>query len=124
MNDENEKNELSTFVMQTLQGIATGIESSGISQPRGPMGADAFRMPQDVKFDIAVTARHSSEAGGGFSIRVLGAGVDVGGKGADEAQTVSRIQFTVPWQYEGALERLAGPSRPPESRYDELDEDD
>ncbi len=109
MSDLGDKNELTSFVAQTLKGIADGISSSGISQQNGPMGSDAFRMPQQVEFDIAVTAKHTSEAGGGFKIQVFGAGVDVGGKGADEAQTVSRVQFTVPWQYEGVLQRAIGP---------------
>ncbi|MGB7373768.1 trypco2 family protein [Pontixanthobacter sp.] len=106
-----EDNELTEFIAQSLRAINDGIKKSGISQAFGPVGAEAFRMPKDVKFDIAVTAKQSKEAGGGLKLQVFGAGVDVGGKGADEAQTVSRIEFTIPWQYEGVLDRAIGPKK-------------
>ena len=125
MPDTVDNNELTAFIAQTLEAIGSGISGSGISQSYGPIGAEAFRMPKEVKFDIAVTAKHSAEAGGSLKIQVFGAGLDVGGKGGAEAQTVSRVQFTVPWHYESVFERLAGPSKGGETQEqnDELTND-
>jgi hypothetical protein len=119
-------NELTEFISQTLQAIGVGITSSGIAQPRGFGGSDSFRMPREVSFDVAITATHTKEGGGGLKLKVWGAGVDLEGKGGTQNQTVSRVQFTVPWEYEGYFDRLAGPATAtkPYDRLKELDEHD
>jgi hypothetical protein len=116
-----EENELTEFISQTLRAIGVGITSSGIAQPRGLGGSDSFRMPREVCFDVAITATHSKEGGGGIKLKVLGSGLDVQGKGGTQNQTVSRVQFTVPWEYEGPFDRLAGPTKSQKS-YDRNDE--
>jgi hypothetical protein len=101
--------ELSAFIGSTLRAIKTGIDSAGIRVGNGPIGNDAFRMPKQVVFDVAVTVRHSDEASVGLKVQICGFGAGADGKLGSESQTVSRVSFDVPWAYESWAQRLAGP---------------
>jgi hypothetical protein len=101
--------ELSAFIGSTLRAIKIGIDSAGIEVGHGPIGKDAFRMPKQVVFDVAVTIKQTDEASAGLKVQICGFGAGADGRIGSESQTVSRISFDVPWAYESWAQRLAGP---------------
>lgn len=105
MNDEDgvvESNELQAFVTSTLvaimKGIADAQDDARVKSAHGT-GEFAFSAPDKVGFDVAVTAKHSGSARGGFKIQVFSIGANAGGDVSSEASTVSRIQFEVPTKF-------------------------
>ena len=96
-----ESNELQPFVTSTLIAIMNGIADAQDARIRSPSGAGefAFNAPENVTFDVAVTAKHTGSARGGFKIEVFGIGANAGGDTSSEASTVSRIQFSVPTKF-------------------------
>jgi len=97
-----EENELQAFVASTLTaimaGVADAMPNARVSSAFGT-GEFAFSAPEKVVFDVAVTAKHSGSARGGFKIQVFGIGANAGGDTSSEASTVSRIQFTIPTKF-------------------------
>ena len=97
-----ESNELQAFVASTLEAIMRGIaDAKGDARVRSAFGTGefAFSAPDKVSFDVAVTAKHSGSARGGFKIQVFGIGANAGGDISSEASSVSRIQFDVPTKF-------------------------
>ena len=95
-----DNDELTAFVTSTLRAIAAGIvEASGASLQREQRGYSSYEMPNKIAFDIAVTAKRSSESGKGLKVEVFSIGGDLSGKNASQSETVSRITFEVPWSY-------------------------
>ena len=97
-----ESNELQAFVASTLEAIMKGIsDAQDNARVRSAFGTGefAFSAPEKVSFDVAVTAKHSGSARGGFKIQVFGIGANAGGDISSEAATVSRIQFEVPSKF-------------------------
>ncbi|HUD92524.1 trypco2 family protein [Sphingobium sp.] len=97
-----EENELQWFVSSTLTAIMQGIsdvqQDARIRSAHGS-GEFAFTAPENVTFDVAVTAKHTGTARGGMKIQVFSIGANAGGDVSTEASTVSRIQFTIPTKY-------------------------
>jgi hypothetical protein len=100
--DDIELNELQLFVTSTLTAIMGGVADA---QPSAKVrsafdtGEFAFSAPDSVGFDVAVTAKHSGNARGGFKIQVFSIGANAGGDVSSEASTVSRIQFSIPTKF-------------------------
>jgi hypothetical protein len=97
-----ESNELQAFVTSTLTAIMRGIsDAQSDARVRSAFGTGefAFSAPENVGFDVAVTAKHSGSARGGFKIQVFSIGANAGGDISSEASTVSRIQFNVPTKF-------------------------
>ena len=105
MSDENdpvESNELQAFVTSTLKAIMNGIaDAQGDARVKSAFGTGefAFSAPDKVGFDVAVTAKHSGSARGGFKIQVFSIGANAGGDVSSEASSVSRIHFDVPTKF-------------------------
>ena len=106
MSDESdqtvENNELQLFVASTLKAIMSGISEAQADARVGSAfgtGEFVFSAPDKVTFDVAVTAKHSGSASGGFKIQVFSIGANAGGDVSSEASTVSRIQFAVPTRF-------------------------
>ena len=97
-----EENELQAFVASTLTAIMGGVSdampNARVASAFGT-GEFAFSAPDNVTFDVAVTAKHSGSARGGFKIQVFGVGANAGGDVSSEASTISRIQFTIPTKF-------------------------
>lgn len=97
-----EENELQAFVASTLTAIMAGVSdampNARVASAFGT-GEFAFSASENVAFDVAVTAKHSGSARGGFKIQVFGIGANAGGDTSSEASTVSRIQFTIPTKF-------------------------
>lgn len=97
-----EENELQAFVASTLTAIMAGVSdampNARVSSAFGT-GEFAFSAPENVIFDVAVTAKHSGTARGGFKIQVFGIGANAGGDTSSESSTVSRIQFKIPTRF-------------------------
>jgi Trypsin-co-occurring domain 2 len=102
MIDPVEENELQAFITSTLTAVMNGIADA---QPEAKMrsafatGEFKYSAPESVAFDVAVTAKHSGTARGGFKIQVFSIGANAGGDTSSEASTVSRIQFSVPTKF-------------------------
>ena len=98
MTDENrvEENELQWFVSSTLTAIMQGIsdvqEDARMRSAHGS-GEFAFSAPENVAFDVAVTAKHTGTARGGMKIQVFSIGANAGGDVSTEASTVSQPVF-------------------------------
>ncbi|KFG91195.1 hypothetical protein BV98_000954 [Sphingobium herbicidovorans NBRC 16415] len=107
--NEVDSEELSAFVTSTLRAISTGITNAGVRAPKGIAGSFKYQMPKNVSFDVAVTVKHSNEAGAGLKVQVLGIGAGMGGSEAAEKNTVSRVAFEVPWVFETFHEAMFGP---------------
>ncbi|WP_043152685.1 trypco2 family protein [Sphingobium sp. Ant17] len=110
-----DNDELAAFVASTLRAISIGVRTA---QPdvlsTDEYGETAFDLPDKVAFDIAVTAKRNEEIGGGLKVQVF----SIGGKAANEDQTVSRITFEVPWHYV-----KLHPASSASDRYRELKDD-
>lgn len=74
--------ELTTFVTSTLSAIAAGINDASNHQL-------AFKLPQTVKFEVAVKATKASETGGGLRLQVFSAE----GKPSEADESVGKISF-------------------------------
>jgi hypothetical protein len=96
-----DNDELAAFVAATLGALATGIASaSGEHSIGSSNGRTSFGMPSLIKFDIAVTAKRTSQGGAGLKVQVFSIGGGVDGRHAQESETTSRISFEVPWRFE------------------------
>jgi len=92
--------ELTAFVAATLTAIASGVDAASSSSIRqSANGRSTFEMPNKVSFDIAVTAKRTTQGGGGLKVQVFSVGGGVDGRHASESETVSRISFEVPWRH-------------------------
>jgi hypothetical protein len=101
MNEEANSDELSLFVSSTLKAIASGVaiaQETKIPSAHGT-GIFGFAAPKDVEFDIAVSAKQTGTAGGGFKIAVFGIGGNAKGDLGTENATISRIRFAVPTNF-------------------------
>ena len=100
-NDE-DPDELRAFIAGTLRSIMNGISDAQpdarIKSAHGT-GEFAFNGPNEVAFDIAVSAERAGTKKGGFEVKVLSLGANAGGDTKTTNSTVSRIQFTVPTGY-------------------------
>jgi hypothetical protein len=95
-----DNDELTAFISATLTAIAAAVESaSGTALRQHSKGEATFAMPTQVAFDIAVTAKRTTQGGGGLKVQVFSIGGNVGGQHVAESETVSRISFQVPWSY-------------------------
>ena len=100
MSETVDNEELAAFVTATLTAIATGVETASNSATRQTRnGHSTFEMPNKVSFDIAVTAKRTTQGGGGLKVQVFSVGGGVDGRHASESETVSRISFEVPWHH-------------------------
>jgi hypothetical protein len=100
--DPTNADELEGFVSATLRAIMAGVEdaqAAGGGKSAFGTGTFNFRPPSDVRFDVAVTAKHTGNASGGMKIQVFSIGANAGGDVSSESSTVSRIQFSVPTTY-------------------------
>jgi hypothetical protein len=102
MADDVEVNELQAFITSTLNAIMNGVSDaqpdSGVRSTHDH-GEYKYSAPENVTFDVAVTAKHSGSARGGFKIQVFSIGANAGGDVSSEASTVSRIQFSIPTKF-------------------------
>ena len=73
-------------------------ETASITSPRGN-GRHTFKAPNDVEFDIAVSAKRSGQAGGKLKLEVFSIGVNASGEKTSETATISRIKFKIPRTY-------------------------
>jgi Trypsin-co-occurring domain 2 len=97
-----ESNELKLFVTSTLKAIMEGVaDAQPDARVRSAFGTGefAYSAPDNVTFDVAVTAKHTGTARGGMKIQVFSIGANAGGDVSTEASTVSRIQFTIPTKF-------------------------
>lgn len=105
--DQVEVNELQLFVTSTLKAIMSGIadaqSDARVSSAHGT-GEYAFSAPDEVAFDVAVTAKHTGTARGGFKIQVFSIGANAGGDVSSEASTVSHIKFKIPSKFKRTAE--------------------
>jgi hypothetical protein len=98
------ENELQIFVTSTLTAIMKGVadaQSTARASSAHGTGEFGFNPPENVAFDVAVTAKHTGTARGGFKIQVFSVGANAGGDVSSEASTVSRIQFNIPTKFKG-----------------------
>ncbi|RXR29495.1 trypco2 family protein [Sphingobium fluviale] len=111
MTEESEvgENELQLFVTSTLTAIMKGVadaQSSARASSAHGTGEFGFNPPDSVTFDVAVTAKHTGTARGGFKIQVFSIGANAGGDTSSEASTISRIQFNIPTRYKSDRSRF------------------
>ncbi|NJS14965.1 MAG: hypothetical protein HC788_10560 [Sphingopyxis sp.] len=101
MTQEANSDELSAFVSSTLKAIAVGIADAQDTQVRSAhgTGVSGFAAPENVEFDIAVTARSTGTAGGGLKVAVFGIGVNATGESPSENSSINRIESTVPTRF-------------------------
>ena len=80
--------------------VNPAIMYSADSVPKGKYFATVQRnLIHFVEFDVAVSADSSTEAKGGFSLKVAGlGGIGVGAGGTEKESTISRVKFNVPIQ--------------------------
>jgi len=80
--------------------VNPAIMYSADSAPKGKYFATVQRnLVHFVEFDVAVSADSSTEAKGGFSLKVAGlGGVGAGAGGTEKESTISRVKFNVPIQ--------------------------
>jgi hypothetical protein len=103
------ENELQLFVTSTLTAIMKGVadaQSTARASSAHGSGEFGFNPPESVAFDVAVTAKHTGTARGGFKIQVFSVGANVGGDTSSEASTVSRIQFNIPTKFKSDRNRI------------------
>lgn len=98
MGQEPNSSELTAFVASTLKAIAAGIEEAQGTQIASAHGTGSFgfRAPDEVEFDVAVSAARSESGGGGMKVAVFGIGANLDAKLGTESSSLSRIRFTVP----------------------------
>ena len=98
-----DNDELTAFVAATLRAISFGVTSAGVTAASSRReGHHSFDIPSKITFDIGVTAKRTSEAGGGLKVQVFSVGAGVDGKKVAESETVSRISFDVNWTYKSS----------------------
>jgi hypothetical protein len=98
---EANSDELATFVSSTLKAIAEGIrdaQANQIGSAHGT-GVSGYAAPKKVEFDVAVSAKSTDTAGGGFKVAVFGIGANANADLGTENSTVSRIKFAVPLNF-------------------------
>jgi len=80
--------------------INPAIMYSADSAPKGKYFATMQRnLVHFVEFDVAVSADNTTEAKGGFSLKVAGlGGVEAGAGGSETSSSISRVKFSVPLQ--------------------------
>ena len=80
--------------------INPAIMYSADSAPKGKYFATTQRnLVHFVEFDVAVSADSSTEAKGGFSLKVAGlGGVEADAGGSEKESSISRVKFSVPVQ--------------------------
>tara|TARA_B100000378_G_scaffold73458_1_gene57027 strand:- start:105 stop:482 length:378 start_codon:yes stop_codon:yes gene_type:complete len=117
---EADSGELAAFVASTLRAISAGIhEAQGSARIRSAHGTGefAFSAPEQVEFDIAVTAKKASSAKGGFKVEVFSIGANLGGEETGERSSISRIKFMIPTKFKTSeAASVLG------DRYEELDD--
>ncbi|MEM1133706.1 MAG: trypco2 family protein [Pseudomonadota bacterium] len=88
--------ELKSFISGSLRAVMEGITESGAQMPSAHgSGVHKYNAPEEVSFDIAVSAERSGGAKGGFSLKVLSVGAEAGANIEKTQSTVTRIQFAV-----------------------------
>ena len=104
---------LEEFVAETLTEIISGVKKAQAQPETGNYISSAMiggvKFPESsgvvhearllattVKFDVAVTAEKSAEAGPKAGIKIGVADFDIGGSGTGSVQEANRIQFSVP----------------------------
>jgi hypothetical protein len=101
VSENTDTEELTAFVAGTLKAIAAGIEEAQgtkISSAHGS-GEFGFSAPENVEFDVAVSAKTTGKAGGGMKVAVFGIGANLGAEEGSESSSISRIRFTVPTKF-------------------------
>ncbi len=94
--------ELKTFVTTTLRAVFEAVaEAQAYTQlpSKRHTGASNFEHPNEVTFDVAITAKSSGGAKGGLKLEFSAVGANVGSEKNNENSTMSRIQFKVPFLY-------------------------
>lgn len=101
MTDSADTEELSTFVASTLKAIALGIEEAQGTQISSAhkSGIFGFSAPEEIEFDVAVSAKTTGKAGGGMKVAVFGIGANLAGEEGNENSTISRIRFSIPTKF-------------------------
>jgi len=95
-----DNDELTAFVSSTLRAIAAGVdEAARNTRVDKERGYTQFEMPPKVVFDVAVTAKRTAGTSKGLKVEVFNVGGGLEGKKSTDHETVSRIQFEVPWQH-------------------------
>ena len=100
--DQSDSEELRIFVASTLNAIIAGIadvQSQATLRSVTGAGIFGFNPPENVTFDIAVSAKRTGAKRGGLKLEVFSVGANAGADSATENSTISRIQFTVPTKF-------------------------
>ena len=102
MSEENkdaDSNELRVFVSETLSAVMLAVndvrETASMASAKGT-GRYVFKAPNEIEFDVAVSAKRSAQGGGKMKLEVFSVGLQGGGEKASETSTVSRIRFSIP----------------------------
>jgi hypothetical protein len=97
--DDADSNELRLFVSETLSAVMAAVNdvrtTASSPSPKGT-GRYEFKAPDNVEFDIAVSAKRSAQGGGRLKLEVFSVGANMGGEKASELSTVSRVKFNIP----------------------------
>ena len=101
MSETTDAQELTAFVSGTLKAIAQGIEEAQGSKISSAhrTGEFGFSAPEQVEFDVAVSAKSTGSGGGGMKVAVFGIGANMGAEVGSENSTISRIRFSVPTKF-------------------------
>ncbi len=88
---------LEECVTETIQDLLSSIESGNKNK-----SGITFKMPKEIKFDLAVAATQEDVIDGKVQakagIKVLGVNADVDAIKKNGNQVISRVQFTMPVQ--------------------------
>jgi hypothetical protein len=99
INKDADSNELQVFVSETLVAVMSAVndvrDTAAIASAKGT-GRYVFKAPNEIEFDIAVSARRTAQGGGKLKLEVFSVGVNAGGEKSAESSTVSRIKFSIP----------------------------
>ena len=96
-----DSSEFSLFISETLQAIMNGLsaaqpKATAVSNISGESFEFSFHPPEEVAFDIAVTATRSGKESGGLKLQVFSIGANGAIERETENSTVSRVSFTIP----------------------------
>jgi hypothetical protein len=99
---QSDSEELRIFVSSTLNAIIAGIadvQAEATLRSVTGSGTFGFNPPENVTFDIAVSAKRTGAKRGGLKLEVFSVGANAGADSATENATISRVQFMVPTKF-------------------------
>jgi len=118
-----DSDELTAFISATLKAIAAGVGDAAdqVAVLRDDF-VYSFEMPENVSFDLAVSAKRNTSTGGGLKVQIASIiSGDARVSHDDGGEEISRISFEIGWK---AVDRVEARDFHARDRLDELNEND